>query len=216
MGGHESGELAAEVAVETIRYYIDSSSDRQDVDFPFGYSPQLSLNSNRLRTALRLANRDVWRSAANSVQNAGMGTTIAAILVEGHTAALAHVGDSRIYRWTTGALERWTEDDNMVDGLVRRGLLAPADAIHHPMRNVLTQAAGSQEDLDPHCRDETLTAGDCMVIASDGLHSVAEDAEIEAVVGASHSAESRACALRDLALRRGAPDNVSVIVLRYD
>src|SRR5712692_12100200 len=97
MGGHNYGEVAAELGISTMKYYIDSSRDRIDVTWPFGYDFNVSLNENRLSTAIQLANRQVWKHSEQAPECAGMGTTVAAVLVDGDKAAIANVGDSRVY-----------------------------------------------------------------------------------------------------------------------
>src|SRR3974377_239665 len=81
MGGHKHGEMAAELAIATMRYYIESSQDRFDVTWPFGYDFELSVDANRLVTAIQLANRQVWHHAQQAPECSGMGTTVAAILL---------------------------------------------------------------------------------------------------------------------------------------
>src|SRR5579871_1493713 len=83
MGGHKHGEIAAELAISTVRYYIESSRDRFDVTWPFGYNFDLSVDANRLATAIQLANRQVWNQAEKAPEYGGMGTTVAALLADG-------------------------------------------------------------------------------------------------------------------------------------
>lgn len=220
MGGEESGEVAAELAVETMRYYIDSSSYPDGADFPYGYDAGLSQDANRMATALREANKKIRRLGTASSRHAGMGTTIAAVLMNGPRATIGHVGDSRVYHWfphgAEGVLERWTEDDSMVQNLVRRGLLSQEDAAHHPMNNVLSQAVGTADEVNPHCREEVLQSGDRLLICSDGLHGMLSDGEIGAELGRGAGVTETAEQLVRLALERGATDNVSVVLLQYD
>ncbi len=217
MGGHNYGEVAAELALATLQRYVDSSSG-SDVTWPFGYDFSLSLDGNRLITAIQLANRHVWSRSGDTSEYAGMGTTVAAVLVTGNKAAIASVGDSRVYLFRAGALELLTKDDTWVGAMVRQGSLDPAEAPHHPMRNVLTQAAGAREDIHVHLAEQALLDGDLLLVSSDGLHGVVEEEQIRSLLGATagiNALNDTAAALIQAAMDRGAPDNVSCIVLRY-
>src|SRR5262245_53965163 len=97
MGGHRHGEIAAELAISTVQYYIEASQDWLDVTWPFGYDFQVSVDANRLATGIQLANRQVWKHAQQSAECAGMGTTVAAILLSAGNVVIGNVGDSRVY-----------------------------------------------------------------------------------------------------------------------
>jgi serine/threonine protein phosphatase PrpC len=214
MGGHHRGEVAAELAISAIRHFIEATKGRLDVTWPFGYDFDLSIDGNRLGTSVRLANRQVWRRAEQSIEYAGMGTTIAAVLVNGDQVTIANVGDSRVYRLRGGALTRLTVDDTMVDSMVRRGLLTPEEVLKHPLRNVLTRAAGSQDTIDVHLADDTVQPGDVFLLSSDGLHGTVKDHVIGPML-ACDSSEECITRLLEAAKNAGGPDNISAVVLRY-
>lgn len=215
MGGHQHGEIAAELAKTAIRFSVDASRDRLDVSWPFGFSFDLSLDANRLATGVRLANRQVWRRAEQSVECSGMGTTVAAVLLCGAQAIVANVGDSRAYLLRAGALEQLTVDDTMIGSLLQRGLISTEDMRTHPMRNVLTQSAGSQETVEVHVREETLQRNDILLLCSDGLHGVIGDEGIRAIVAAEGQMERCVGRLIAAAKNEGGPDNISAVVMRY-
>jgi PPM family protein phosphatase len=215
MGGHQHGEIAAELAVAAIKYSIDASRDRLDVSWPFGYDFDLSLDANRLITAIHLANRHVWRRAEQNLECAGMGTTIAAALLIDGVAVIGNVGDSRIYLYRKGELTQVTSDDTMIATLLKKGMLSPGDAAAHPMRNVLTQAIGSQENVEVHLQEEGLQAGDIFLLCSDGLHGVIGAAAIRSILGGGDTLENGANRLISAARAAGAPDNVSAVLLQY-
>jgi serine/threonine protein phosphatase PrpC len=215
MGGHQHGEVAAELAIAAMRYYIEASRDRLDVTWPFGYDFRLSVDANRLVTSFRLANRQVWRRAEETLEYAGMGTTVAAVLLNGSSLVAANIGDSRIYRLRAGELTQLSVDDTIINTMSQRGLLNPSDAPQHPLRNILTQAAGSQESIEVHVREEAQKEGDVILLSSDGLHGVVGDAAIRSVLNSGASTQQCARDLLEAARSGGAPDNVSVVVLRY-
>ena len=215
MGGHAHGELAAELAVTTVRCYIESSRERVDVTWPFGYNFNLSLDENRLSTAVQVANRQVWRRSEQAPECAGMGTTLVAALVSGLTAAIANVGDSRLYLFRHDQLIQLTIDDTWVGAMLQQGTLDPSEVAKHPMRNVLTQAAGARESVEIHCVEHTFAAGDILLLSSDGLHNVVEEAAISAVLASAEGLERSTFRLIQAARANGAPDNVSCLLLRY-
>ena len=102
MGGHVHGEIAAQEALTAIQFYIDSSRERFDVSWPFGYSFDLSIDANRITTGIHLANRRVRQQAQRAPDTTGMGTTVAAVLVNESHAVVANVGDSRVYLYRQG------------------------------------------------------------------------------------------------------------------
>ena len=213
MGGHNAGEVAAGLAVDAVRTFLEQSSSPSDLAWPFGVDPALSADGNRLSTAVRLANQRVVRAAEQQPRWAGMGTTVVAALVQGDTLTYVGVGDSRLYRWRAGALEQLTIDDSWVVALqaqdpgVSRGALAT-----HPMRHVLTNVIGGRDPLEVRVRETALAAGDRLLLASDGLHGIVEDRDVGRALGAGTGAEAIAQALVDLALAHGGSDNVSVVV----
>lgn len=215
MGGHSHGEKAAELAIAAMQYYIGCSRDRLEVTWPFGYNFDLSIEANRLVTAIQLANRQVWRQAEQLPEYAGMGTTIAAALVYEDTMTVGNVGDSRIYLWRAGELRQLSMDDTWVQAMSPRG--SPQfETSNHPLRNFLTQAAGSKELIDVHIAELEIRQGDLALISSDGLHTVIGDRAIGAILESGEDIGSVGARLLSEAKSNGAPDNVSLILLRSE
>lgn len=215
MGGQRCGGVAAEIAAEVLRHYIDCSRDPSEVTWPFGYNVSLSLDTNRLLTSIKLANRQVTRRSEQDLKCAGMGTTVAAVICRDNRAAVANVGDSRVYRFRAAKLEQLSSDDTMAGLMLGRGVITPEGAAMHPMRSILTQAIGSQTNVDVHLRDEELQVGDVLLLCSDGLYGAVDPGGISEILTAEAPLESRAQHLLDRALNAGATDNVSVILVRY-
>lgn len=219
MGGHSHGEVAAEMALAMMRQYIDSSHDRADVTWPFGYDFNRTRDENRLVTAMQLANHRVWKRSEEILEYAGMGTTVAAVLVNHNRVAVASVGDSRVYLFRADQMKLLTSDDTWVGAMVRQGTLDPGEVAQHPMRNVLTQAAGARETIDVEVLERALHHGDVLLLSSDGLHGVVAEATIASIVkgvaSGKASLEQSARLLVRAARDLGAPDNVSCILLHY-
>jgi protein phosphatase len=214
MGGHKHGEKAAELAVDTMKYYMESSRERFDVTWPFGYNFDLSLDANRLSTGIQLANRHVWNYAEKASEFAGMGTTVAAVLLSGESTVVANVGDSRVYLFRQGELRQITVDDSFLNAVAPPGSSGD-DFANSPMRNILTQAAGARGALDVHISELKLESNDMLLLSSDGLHAVIGDAAIRSIVGSGGSVDHTAERLVAAAKVNGAPDNVSCILIAY-
>jgi protein phosphatase len=215
MGGHRHGGLAAEIAVSAIQHFLMASQDNLDVTWPFGYNFAWSVDANRLVTSIKLANRMVCRRAGEAVEHAGMGTTVAAALVQPEQAVVANVGDSRVYRMRSNMLAQLSTDDTMVASLAQQGLLSSQELNNHPMRNILTQAAGSQEEVDVHLWEDLAETGDRFLLCSDGLYGVVSDDAIRQALECDDPLEVCARRLLDAAIQGGSPDNVAVVLLRY-
>ncbi len=112
MGGHGAGEVASRLAIEAISAFIRRSSEDTDFSWPYGIDQTLSMDGNRLRTAIHLANRRIFRAAESNDDYNGMGTTIVGLLVNGSRMSIGHVGDSRLYLLRSGSLEQLTDDDS--------------------------------------------------------------------------------------------------------
>jgi PPM family protein phosphatase len=211
MGGHTHGEMAAELAISTMEHYLESSQDRLEVTWPFGYNFDLSVDANRISTAIQLANRQVWKQAEQAPEYAGMGTTIAAVIVSGSKITVGNVGDSRVYLWQSGALRQLTFDDTWVNAISGRG----GPQIDVP-RNLLTQAAGTKDMVDVHTSEAEIGDGDLVMICSDGLYSLVSDAEIAASLSANKSLSATASDLLRTAKSAGGDDNISIILVGLD
>jgi PPM family protein phosphatase len=216
MGGHRHGHLAAELACTTLRHYVESSRNPTDVTWPFGYNWKLSLEENRLVTGMLLANRHVWKRSEEDPGYAGMGSTIVAALVQGTRAAFANVGDSRAYLFRNHDLSQLTIDDTWLNTVFKQSTLDQKTLLKHPMRNVLTQAAGTNRHLDVHSCELELKDGDQLLLCSDGLHGVVMEECIRTILASERTVAEQVVQLSEAALNAGAPDNVSCILLRYE
>lgn len=213
MGGHNAGEVAAHLAVETVTAFIEQSREPRDLTWPFGLDPSQSLEANRLGTAVRLANRRVHREGLAHTAFNGMGTTLVALLVTGDRAVLSSVGDSRIYLLRAGVLELLTRDDTWLSALMAAGSTHDAHMRTHPMRHVLTSVVGVNEDLAPSLREETIASGDCWLLCTDGVHGHAETTAFAASLRLSPTPEQKATDLVQAALAAGTTDNATALVL---
>lgn len=223
MGGHVAGEVASRLAVDAIAAFVkDTVGADPHRTWPFPFEPQLSVEANRLKTAFRLANRRLADEMASTESLRGMATTASALLVAPNgparapRAALAHVGDSRVYRLRGRALDQITRDHSWVEEQVRAGALTPSDARHHPWRNVVTRALSGGADPEVDAEDLTLEAGDRWLICSDGLFAVVADGRIREILEGEGPLGGLCERLIEEANRGGGPDNITALVLQVD
>lgn len=196
LGGHEAGEVASSIAVETLR---DHAPRRPD-------APSLA-------RAVKAANRAVLRAAKEGVGKAGMGTTMTAAIVEGTRIAIAHVGDSRAYLLHDGTLERLTDDHSMVADMIRRGQLTEEESRVHPNRSVITRALGTDSNMTADSFEIDAAPGDRLLLCSDGLTSMLEDQAIGQILGAYRDPTVVGEALIAEANSAGGHDNISVVIV---
>lgn len=215
MGGHNAGEIASKLAAETVCKFMQHSSDEEEITWPYGIDPKLSINANRLRTAIMLANKRVWKEADQRQDYTGMGTTIVVAVVEGGHITFAGAGDSRVYRIRKDQIEQMTVDDSWVQVAINEGVLDPGDANVHPMKNIITKAIGAKENIDFQVSEEQLEEGDLYLLCSDGLHGMLTDDEIlKAVIESNGELEKGVQNLIKAANDNGGKDNVTALLLR--
>lgn len=213
MGGHNAGEVAARLAIETIGEFI-LRTHHTDPTWPYGFDSELSVEGNRVWSALRLANDQVRQAADSRVDYAGMGTTVVVSLVSGERVVFGGVGDSRVYLWQRGTLQLLTQDDSWVAMvLAREPGMTEAALAQHPMRHVLTNVVGARADMDPKVAEHPLSSGDALLLCSDGLHGVLTADVIASLLGSNDTAEQIADDLVGSAVAHGAKDNVTAVVV---
>jgi serine/threonine protein phosphatase PrpC len=216
MGGHQAGEVASHLAVETIRTFLESTHGDRDLTWPYGFNPQLSFNANRLVTAVKLANHRVYQQGEEQQAYSGMGTTIVVALLERGQLTFCSVGDSRLYLMSPGRFAQLTHDDSWVATvLANEPGVDEASLAHHPMRHVLTNVIGARDDTEVEIGECPLRRNDTLLLCSDGLHGTLDDATIQLVLAGGGSAQDLAHRLVGAALERQAGDNVTAIVVRY-
>lgn len=201
MGGHEGGQEASRIAVQTIQqvYAETPGSDPQSL----------------LAAAFREAHKRIHGYAAEHPQLRGMGTTATAIVLLSKQLFYSHVGDSRLYLIRGGKASRLTHDHSYVSRLVEDGVITSEEAEVHPQRHILTTAlgAGSEFSLDMPEHPIALEAGDVLVLCTDGLWGLLTEHEVAQAATDNHPSE--ACrGLVEVAKQRGGPDNITVQVLR--
>jgi protein phosphatase len=218
MGGHAGGEIASQLAVETMHTSLQETKD-EDLTPILDAEGRSSLAGRRLLIAAERANGQVFDASRERPELSGMGTTIAAMLFEerGPQASICHVGDSRVYRIRERQIAQLTEDHSLVQQLLRDGKITLQEAKTSPHRHVLVQALGIGPEVHPAVRVETANPGDVFILCSDGVHGVVEAGEMLDLVTQTPDDLRTVCdSLLNLANTRGGPDNCTVIVLQYE
>ena len=215
MGGHSHGEVAAQLAVSSIRDFIHKTADK-DTTWPFGMDNRLERHTNLLKMAIRIAHDSVLRAISKDGSLYGMGTTVVGILVAGNVAAVAHVGDSRAYRLRSGRLDQLTQDHTWVNEQVVAGFLSKEQARSHPLKNVVTRALGGESDVLVDVREIEVRPGDVYLLCSDGLTGMLSDADIRDRLSGNGSLHEICRRLVNDSNARGGIDNVTVVVLAIE
>lgn len=199
MGGHQGGATASRTAVEAIAgvFHSEISNDPSDM----------------LRDAIQTANHQIFELAQHDPELEGMGTTVVSFLLDSRgQGVVAHVGDSRAYRYRQGQLEPLTVDHSVVAEMRQRGLISADEAAVHPRRNEILRSVGIGAETEVEVAAVEVAPGDRFLLCSDGLSGVLSDDEIAAIVQAE-SPENAVEKLIQMANDRGGPDNISVQVL---
>ena len=215
MGGHNHGEVASRIAVKAIQEIVEQTAEN-DTTWPFVYDARLQRHSNRLKTAIRMAHDKVLRAIRHDGSLIGMGTTVVGFLLKGRVAAVAHVGDSRVYRWRDGKLELLTQDHTWVNEQVVAGYLSAEQARAHPLKNVVTRALGGESEVVVDVREVEVMAGDVYVLCSDGLTTMLSDQEIERRLLEPVSVEEVCRNLVRDANAKGGLDNITVVLIQVE
>jgi serine/threonine protein phosphatase PrpC len=215
MGGHSAGEVASRLAIETVEGFIRRSHDDSDFSWPYGIDPQLTLGGNRLRTAVHLANRRVFRASESCDDYTGMGTTLTGMLISDDRVGFGHVGDSRLYVLEADLFRQVTRDDTWVATILANDpTMTPADVARHPMRHVLTNVLGAREQVEVQLGEFRSQPGTLFLLCSDGLYGMMKEDGIERTMRAGGPLDAMATQLVQAALDGGGHDNITVVLVR--
>lgn len=215
MGGHASGEVASQLAVDTMREFFAATKDDPDRTWPYKMDRNRGYEENRLITGIMLSNLRIFEAAKKNPGQRGMGTTIVALFVTQEGMYVAHVGDSRVYRIRDGQLEQLTEDHSLLNDYRKMKQLSDEEIANFPHKNVIVRALGMKETVKVDTRFESPRAGDVIVLCSDGLAGPVSDEDIRRIVLESHDLQVASQRLIDRANENGGPDNVTCVLARW-
>ncbi|MFA5161686.1 MAG: Stp1/IreP family PP2C-type Ser/Thr phosphatase [Elusimicrobiales bacterium] len=212
MGGHNAGEIASDIAITAIKESLIAlrSGDMRVKN----KDPHLSESVNDIHFAAIKANEAVHAASMEQTNRKGMGTTLSAILLGSRSAAIAHIGDSRIYLYRESNMVQLTSDHSLVMEQVRKGIMTKEEAEISSMQNILTRAMGITKAVKLDVGEVTLADGDRLLLCSDGLFKAASETDMRGVLSSALPAAMMCRYLVDKALENGGPDNVSVVVIK--
>lgn len=213
MGGHLAGEVASRLALEALQGFLSRSATTTDFTWPFGVDPRRSLVANRLMTAIRIANRRVFKQSEEIAEYVGMGTTIVAVMLEPTRATVASVGDSRLYGLVDGEMRQMTRDDSWMMLLSQTPGVTEEALSQHPLRNVLTNVVGAKPDIE-FTVQEFPWNGEPLLLSTDGLHNALPPDLMASIVRATPDVRQAAEALVQAALERDGKDNITAVLVR--
>ena len=204
MGGAKSGNIASRLAIDVFTEEVRCS-----------YKPSMTPEQveQLLENAVKLANFTVYDQARQFADFEGMGTTLVAALISGKDATIVNVGDSRCYHITHSDIRRITVDHSLVQMMVDRGELTAEEARSYPGRNYITRAVGTEPTVESDIFAIRLDRGEALLLSSDGLHNEVDDQEI--LFEVAHGVNKEQCCQRllDIVIGRGAPDNVTSVLI---
>ena len=205
MGGHNSGDIASEMAIDYFCTFIRK----------FNNEYYISRNSylDVLASAVRRANKKVYENSISNESNSGMGTTLTACSIIEDKAYIVHVGDSRLYTISPRKIKRVTTDHSYVEEMLRKGKITPEEAKISPYRNMITNVLGTEPNVRVDGIIEDLTNVSMILLCSDGLSNMLSDKEILETVYASDFMGARVENLIDAANNNGGTDNISVVLV---
>jgi serine/threonine protein phosphatase PrpC len=211
MGGSAAGEVASRLAVETIGARVTGDPVRDGTQR--GFQPRTA----HLGRAVEAANRAIMERAADDAEHGGMGTTVVGVWLAENVVSVAHVGDSRAYISNHDGFESVTRDHSLVEAQVQAGLIDREQSLKSEQQNILLRALGREADVEVELSEIPVTAGDRLLLCTDGLTRMGTDQELAAALERFRGEPQAACDhLIATANDNGGPDNITVVVIEVE
>lgn len=205
MGGAAAGEVASTIAVDEVLRLLTRRSEEKELTLP-----------DAARSAICEANEAIFTRAQRNPRLNGMGTTLVALATREQRVWVLNVGDSRCYRLRKGALEQLTRDHSLVEEQVRLGRMTPREALHSPLKNVITRALGTQSHVTPDVFEFEAESGDLFLLCSDGLTRELPDSAIQELLAQDLPLEAKSARLVEAAKKAGGHDNITSLLVRAE
>lgn len=205
MGGHRAGDVASLMTLNELKKQWEASQGIVTAEAAETWLKEQILTVNRL----------VYAYAKNNPECEGMGTTIVAAISNANFATVANIGDSRCYLLNESGFKQVTEDHSLVNELVRHGQITREDAEHHPRKNVLLRALGTEEQVEMDIKTIMFEEGDCLLLCSDGLSNKVSEKEMTEILLGEDLLEQKAAALVSLANEYGGEDNITLAIVEF-
>jgi protein phosphatase len=205
MGGAAAGEVASTIAVDEVLRLLTHRNEAQDTQLP-----------DAAQSAICEANEAIFSRAQRNHRLNGMGTTLVALATREERVWVLNVGDSRCYRHRKGKLEQLSRDHSLVEEQVRLGRMTPREALHSPLKNVITRALGTQSHVTPDVFEFEAEPGDIFLLCSDGLTRELTDPVIQDLLSRDLPLETQSTQLVEAAKKAGGHDNITCLLVRAE
>ena len=203
MGGAAAGEIASTIAVDEILRLLTHRNPENGAPLP-----------DAAQLAISAANEAIFSRAQRNHRLSGMGTTLVALATREHHVWVLNIGDSRCYRFRKGHLQQLTQDHSLVEEQVRLGRMTPREALHSPLKNVITRALGTQSQVTPDVFEFEAEPGDLFLLCSDGLTRELPDPAIQTLLTGELTLEALSARLVEAAKKAGGHDNITCLLVR--
>jgi len=207
MGGHNSGEVASKIAVDSVSNYLLQSVGK--------FNDENEIKSY-IKDAIKKANIEIFNKSNENEIFFGMGTTFTATVILNKRLIIGHVGDSRVYVLRKGKMIQLTIDHSFIEELIKKGTLTREEAENHPKRNVITRALGCEEDIEIDTYLADMIENDVFILCTDGLTNMLSESEIRNIIINAESLDEACNGLVKKALKKGGEDNITVILFIDD
>jgi len=216
MGGHASGEVASKMAVDTIAGFFRETEGEQQLTWPFKVDRGHNHTINRMATAIKLANQQIFEEAERKTSCRGMGTTVVSALFLDNVLIVGHVGDSRLYRVREGGIEQITEDHSLLNDYIKMKRLSESEIASFPHKNVIVRALGMKSSVEVDIILDHPRLGDLYLLCSDGLSGMLTDTEIAGLAIEEPDLDKLCERLIGAANENGGVDNITVVCARLE
>jgi len=214
MGGHASGEIASQIAVDEMANFFLMTANDQDATWPFKMDKSRNYDENRLTTGIKLANVRIYERQNSDPKFRGMGTTIVSAYFTPKCTYIAHVGDSRSYCLRAGTLKQLTEDHSLLNDYLKTKKLAPEEIENFPHKNVILRALGMKTTVQVDLLRIVPQPGDLFLLCSDGLSGMVSDAQMASILSSASDLEKTCATLIQTANEHGGTDNITCVLVR--
>jgi PPM family protein phosphatase len=205
MGGHRAGDVASEMTLVSLKEFWENTAE---IDTP-------EMAEQWLENQITKVNQLLFDHAKTHIECDGMGTTIVAGIVTNRFVTVANIGDSRCYIANELGFMQITQDHSLVNELVRTGQISREDAEHHPRKNVLLRALGTEPSVEMDIKTITFEEGDLLLLCSDGLSNKVNESEMLTILSNADPLEQKASELIQLANHNGGEDNITLVIVKF-
>ncbi|WP_449539964.1 Stp1/IreP family PP2C-type Ser/Thr phosphatase [Ferdinandcohnia sp. Marseille-Q9671] len=205
MGGHLAGDVASSMTTSQLQLFWEEAENISTSETAEEW----------LKQHISKINTNLYTHAQNNAECKGMGTTVVVAICTDLFSTVAHIGDSRGYVLNSYGFQQITEDHSLVNELVRSGHISKEDAEHHPRKNVVLRALGTETHVEMDIKTLILEEGDMLLICSDGLSNKVADEELKNILESEKSIEAKGEQLVDVANNNGGEDNITLVIVDY-